>query len=177
MKFSAEGGTSGGIDGKHFVKLKDRESIVGVFRGDPHDFRQHWVNNRSSICSGSECKLCADKNKNTFRFRVNFITKENEVYVAKVFEQGWTVYEQLKALHEGDYPLDKTIVRITRSGTGQQTTYTIIPVPKGDITPDIEKKLSVVALHNVIDLGKDDVDVNDAQDAGSSPWTTEDIPF
>lgn len=180
MQFNSS--SDSGVDTKNFVKLKDKESAIGVFRGDPYDFRQHWVDKRSVLCTGAEkgCKLCAEKVKDGFRFRLNFITKENGGYVPKIFEQGWMVYEQLRALHEGDYKLDKTIVRITRSGTGQNTSYTVIPVPKGDVTPEIEKTLAAIKLHDLKNLEKKDSQVSDAGAFGQDvppPGDMDDIPF
>lgn len=156
MDFKA--GNDSGIDSKHFVKLKDKDSIVGVFRGDPYDFKQHWVGDRSQVCQAKSgpCPECEKKNKPGFRFRLNFVTKENGLFLAKIFEQGWNVYEQLKALHQGDYKLDKTIVRITRNGMGKQTSYTIIPIPKGDVTPAIEKDISSIKLHDLQNLAQEE---------------------
>lgn len=177
MHFPETGG-DGGIDSKHFVKLKnDKDSIVGIFRGEPHLFRQHWINKRSFLCSeNSECEHCKSKNKSTFRFRINFITKENNVYVAKVFEQGFTVYGLLKSLHETDYPLEKTVLRITRSGTGQDTTYTILPIPKGEVTPELEKMLASVQLHDLGNLEKTNGSEGPQGDT-PPPFSEDDIPF
>lgn len=172
----------GGISSKHFLKLKDKESITGVFRGDPYDFRQHWVNKKSQVCVGDGCPLCVD-NKSSFRFRINFITKENEEYVAKVLEQGWTVYEQLREMHRSDYNLEKTIVRITRNGVEKQTTYLIMPRPDGAVKPELEKILGKVELHDLKTIGnekaKDTPQVKpDADEDSRTPYMSdEDLPF
>src|SRR5258706_16459552 len=87
---------------KNLLKLKDKDTIRGVFRGEIYDFRQHWEGNKSFPCPGkTQCDKCAKGDKSSFRFKVNFIIKENGMYIAKVWDQGWTVYQLLKALHEG----------------------------------------------------------------------------
>lgn len=134
---------------KNYLKLKAGESVRGVFRGNPFPFEQHWHNNKSSVCLGEACPLCKSGNKASFRFRINFVASENGGYTAKVFEQGWTAYEILRSLHESDYDLEKTIVKITRSGAGTDTTYSIVPAPRWEVTPDIEKKISETKLNNL----------------------------
>jgi hypothetical protein len=146
MKFAA----AQNINGKNFIRLKAGESVRGVFRGEPFDFKQHWVNNRGQMCPGDGCALCAEGKKPSFRFRINFIINDNGAYVAKVFEQGWTVYETMKNLHESEYNLDLHQMKITRHGSGQNdTTYSIIPVPNGTIDEAKEKVLSSIKLHEL----------------------------
>jgi hypothetical protein len=150
---------------KDYLKLKPGESIRGVFRGSPYRFRQHWENNVSSICE-SECSLCQQGKKASFRFRINFLTLENGAYVAKVFEQGGKVYDALSALNESDYDLERTVVKITRNGNGTDTTYSVVPVPKGDVSDELEKKLIEVKLNEL-----------DPQAEATPPETDEDLPF
>lgn len=161
---------TGGPGGKAFVKLKDGESIKGVFRGDPHPFRQHWVENRGVFCPGKSCPLCAEGEKSSFRFRINFVMQENGAWVAKVFEQGWTSYDYLKSMHESDYDLEKTLIKITRRGTGTDTSYSILPVPNGTLKkPDVDA-IAAVALH--------DLSPKEKSEAAATPEESgEDIPF
>src|SRR6185312_16723655 len=125
MQFKAD--EPSGLGGQFFIKLKDKESIVGVFRGDPYDFKQHWMQNGSQICPGAGCNECIKGMKPSFRFRLNFVTNEHGKYVARVFEQGRAVYGQLASLNNSGYPLEKTVVKITRTGNDKATTYTILP--------------------------------------------------
>lgn len=172
MKFKSKGSSNGGVGGKDFLKLAPGGSVKGVFRGDPHEFHIHWVGNRSSLCpEDASCEMCREgTNKHKFRFRLNFLINENGAYVPKVFEQGWTFYCQLRDLHASDYDLEKTIVKITRNGEGKNTTYTIIPVPNGVVTADLEKKLAAIAL---IPLGDDSAPEPDE----SGDDDNEDVPF
>lgn len=136
-------------DTRNFLRLKPGESAIGMFRGDPFSFRTHWANNRSTVCPGSaNCEICQSGNKAKFRFRVNFITKEVDTYVAKIIEQGWTVYDTMRNLN-ADYDLEKFTVKVTRHGSGMETTYTIIPMPNGQINPEKEKQLAQVKLNDL----------------------------
>jgi hypothetical protein len=128
-----------------FLKLKAGESVRGIFQGEPYEFKQHWVNNKSVLCN-NECELCKEGLKPSFRFRLNFLIKENASYTMKIFEQGWMVYEALKALHEGDYDLSKHLMKITRNGTGTDTTYSIVPVPNGNLTTEQLETISKIPL-------------------------------
>lgn len=170
MKFQA---TSGGSS-KNFVKLKSGDSVTGVFRGDPYDFKQHWSNQRSSLCTGEACEKCKAGDKPGFRFRINFVTTENGAQVAKIFEQGWTVYDYLRTLNESDYDLEKHTVKITRNGEGTNTTYNIVPLAKGALSAEQEKKIAKVELNKLDSVNEKD-SVPHSVDAGDA--TGEDIPF
>lgn len=179
MEFKAE------VGGGFFVKLVDGESVVGVFRGNPYEFKQHFIKSegRSYICKGDGCDKCAQGLKPFFRFRMNFVMKEGMSYAPRIFEKGKAVYAQLKALHEGDYPLDKTIVRITCSGTGQQTNYMIMPIPKGEITPDKEQIISKIKLHDLKDPQEKQSEESSVSNFGYAPEDNtsshleDDLPF
>lgn len=138
---------------KNFLSLKNAgDTVRGVFRGEIVDFRSHWVSGaseRSVICHGrNTCALCKDGHKSGFRFRVNFVIQENGAYVAKTYENGKTVYENLAAL-DADYALEKNMMKITRHGSGKETTYAIVPVPNGALTPAQEKAISAVELNDL----------------------------
>jgi hypothetical protein len=132
VKFPDIGGQSGGSKSGLFVRLKDGEKAVGVFKGDPSIFRIHWKDGKSTVCTGKgSCHLCAqpgDEAKPKFRFRLNFITKDEGVWVAKIFEGNYGTFKDLKEMHEQSYALPETLVTISRSGEKQNTRYLIMPV-------------------------------------------------
>jgi hypothetical protein len=132
---------------KNILKIKSGESATGVFRGNPKDFRQHWKDNKSTVCTGRDtCDLCKAGEKSAFRFRINFVTRENGALLAKVFEQGKSLYEQLKLLNK-EIDLEKTSIKITRQGTGTQTTYMLIP--GAQITEEQDKQISELKLNEL----------------------------
>lgn len=151
MRFKERTKTTGGIDKANRLKIEDGKSIDGVFRGDPYEFEQHWTGKFPTECPGrATCTECKAGDKPFFRFRINFIVKENGAYTAKVFEQGWRVYTSLKALHDAGYELEKTTVIVARTGsTKQDTKYTITPKPKGELSELVDKALSQIPLHSL----------------------------
>ncbi len=154
---------TGTDNSKDRVKLKSGESIKGVFMGDTHEFKQHWKDGKPSLCPGeTDCEKCANGDKAKFRFSLNLIIKENGTYVAKVFEQGWKVFLDLKALHEGGYHLEQYLMKITRNGsTMNDTTYSIVPVPDGKLTAAQLKEVAAVKLIQLIDEPKNkDIEKN-----------------
>lgn len=178
MKFK-EPGEDSGLDGKAFVKLKDKEFVTGVFRGDVKEYRQHWLGSSGAPCTGDgNCPHCKGGNKSAFRFRLNLITKEDGKYLAKVFEQGWLFYQQLSALNK-DFPLEKNVVKVTRHGSSKNdTTYTVIPVPNGALTADLEKVIAAIPLNELDPFAK--TAINETPEPGSfdePPRATEDAPF
>lgn len=127
----------------NFLKIKAGEFALGVFRGSPHEFYNLWENGKSKeVPQGT---LGA-----RFRFKINFVTKVNGQHTPVVWEQGPTVYNQLKDFNK-DFPLEKTIVKISRTGsTKDDTTYTILPLPKGsEVTPQLEETLAALKLNDL----------------------------
>lgn len=155
---------------KNFLKLENGDSIRGVFRGDIYEFRQHWENGKSVFCLGDTCPICEQGKKPNFRFRLNLVVKENEAYVVKVYESGWTMYEALKALHEGDYNLENHLMKITRHGTGLDTTYSVVPVPNGTLTNSQQDTISQLELIPLAHETKKTEEVHDFSKDGDIPF-------
>jgi hypothetical protein len=153
MKFSVgSGNTESKTPTKDILKLKDGDQVEGVFRGDPVEYRQHWPQGgRPIICpDDGTCPACAANDKPSFRFRINFVVKDKNNWVPMVWEQGWTVYNQLKSMHENDYPLNTTIVKIRRTGEGMNdTSYTILPSPQGVVSKELNDQLNKLQLHDL----------------------------
>lgn len=152
MKFKA----ASAMDSKNYLRLKDKDTVKGIFQGEPYEFKTHWNGKQSELCSeDSVCPHCAVGLKAKFRFRINFVMKEGDAYVAKIFEQGWTVYNTLKDLST-EYDLENYIVKIGRSGSGiNDTVYSIVPVPSGAVLPQTKAILQKVELMDLRFESKD----------------------
>jgi hypothetical protein len=138
MKFKTDNELPEGGGSKNFLKLKDKESVQGIFRGDLHELFIFWENGKSrEVEPGFQGAK--------FRFRVNFVMKEGAVYVPKIFEQGLTVYNQLRELNE-EYGLEEIVVKITRNGTGTDTTYSVLPLLKQTLSKEVMKYLETMEL-------------------------------
>lgn len=136
-----------GLGKENFLKLNDKEEVIGLFRGAPHTFRRHWMGNRGAECIGDGCPICqADaENKPSFRFRINFITSKEGQWIAKIFEGGGELYDQLVSLDK-KFDLTNMVVEITRMGVKQNTKYTVLPMMKEPLTKEILAKINAVEL-------------------------------
>lgn len=122
-----------------FLRLKDGASINGVFRGEIYEFYSKWVGNKSHITN-------ADDPDGKTRFRLNLVTLEDGKFVAKIWEFGLNIYNQLADINE-EYDLTKTKVKITRRGTGTDTTYMLLPLVKEPIPAKTMKEIEAVHLN------------------------------
>ena len=124
----------------NYIKLKDKESIVGVFQGDIHEFFVRWENGKATeVAEGAPGA--------SFRFRVNFVLKDGSTFAPKIFEQGVTVYRQLEELH-AEYDLTTIFVKITRNGVGQDTSYSVLP-SKAQIKKEELAHIKTLKLHDL----------------------------
>lgn len=136
MQFRADIDSNGGS--KNFLKLKDKESVTVIFRGEPHEFYIAWENNKSKIVEKGSPRA-------QFRFRINVILKENGTLVSKVWEQGATVYNMLRDFNE-EVDLEQTFLKISRNGEGKQTSYTLIPTTKTKMTKELQAQIDAIPL-------------------------------
>lgn len=146
------------------IKLSDGQSVKGVFRGEPYDFYKHWIGGRTVVCPGRDkgCEHCKAGEKFSFRFTINFVTKEGDQFVAKVFEGGRPTYLDLAELSR-EYDLKTHIVKIGRKGSGADTRYTIIPQADGKLQPAALQKIEAVKL---VDLAPQAKPAPDPQEPG-----------
>lgn len=160
-----------GLGKENFLKLSDGEEVTGVFRGQPHTFRRHWMQStqRSSECVGEGCPICqADpENRPAFRFRINFITTRDGRWIPKIFEGGGELYDQLSSLDK-KLNLANTVVEIQRRGVKQNTKYMIIPMTNMPITKEMAAMIAQVQL---LPLSHDD-----EEEAAPKPKVTEQRP-
>lgn len=134
-----------------FLTLKDGESAVGVFRGEPVTYFAKWVNGKTYPCS-------EDEDEASFKFRINFLTRENEVLVAKIFEKGAPTYRDLQAIHQ-EFNLEETIVKVTRTGEGKESRYKVMPVKENKVSAEMEAQLKAVTLKDLTPKTPDAVQV------------------
>lgn len=177
-------------DGRTFIKLKSGEPISGVFRGEVHEFKIHWIDKRSFLCHGfDKCDLCKvhsedQEKKSKFRFQANFIIKEENGLVAKVFESGPQVYGILRELNK-EYPVEKHKVKITKTGEKFSTVYNVMPIKDGEVDAELEKRLILIPLNelgHIQELQPETIDETNegtvpAMKEAVPPISDEDIPF
>jgi hypothetical protein len=163
----------GGIDSKHFIKLKDGESVTCVLQGKMRILRKHWKNKQPILCTGKAvCPECQAGDKPKFTFQLNAIVKESSGYVCKILEQGFMMFENVRALNN-EIDLEKTPIKIVRKGAGIDTIYTIIPLAQLDAA-----KEEAVKSVELFDLENLDAPVNEPKASENGASFEEDtIPF
>lgn len=163
-----EAPASSGVGSEHYLKIKDGESIAGVFRGDAYEFWQKWP-------QGGEKLIFTDRDDAMkagakSRFKLNFVIKaENGVLISKVWEFGLGTYNELAEIN-AEYPLEETTIKITRKGEGKNTKYSILPLLKTPLTKQQLQKIDEVPLH-VLDMAPAPEAAQDADAEG------DEIPF
>ncbi len=121
-----------------FFKLEDGDSLTGVCRGEIFEFCIVWENNRSRVVEKDDEGAKA-------RFRLNIVVNEGGRFVAKIWEFGLTIYNQLADIAE-EYDISKTKLKITRRGTGTDTIYMILPLLKEPLQPKDLKSIEAVSM-------------------------------
>lgn len=162
MKFpKLDAPASEGSGSNLFLKLKDGESVTGVFRGELYEFFSKWTGNKSIVTSSLDPE-------GKQRFRANIVVYEDGQFRAKIWEFGRPVCAQLKDIND-EYPLDKTKVKITRRGTGTDTTYMILPILKEPLSAKHLAEIEGVAL-NILEH-------RDKPEAPQVPVTDDELEF
>lgn len=151
-------------DTSTFIKLKDKESVVGVLAGDIFEYFSLWENKKPRLVPEGTPGA-------KFRFRINLVVKDGTNFIPKVFEGGVAVYRHLEEL-SGEYSLEQTYLKITRNGEGLDTTYSIIPS---------RMQVSAADLIHIKKLKLNDVSDFEKKDHNSPPPLEEanfdEIPF
>lgn len=124
-----------------FIKLKDGETVIGVFRGEPSTGYVKWTGSKYIPSTEEEAG-------SSWRFKMNFVVKENGALVAKIFENGSLLWDKLAELSE-DYDIERHTVKIKRSNSGDYVTYDVIPVKDGELNDQAIKALESVELHDL----------------------------
>ena len=113
---------------KLFIRLKDGESIEGIFAGQPHKVF-------SSFKDKQVYETYAEGR--TPRYRVNFIVKEDGKLVPKIFETSFTTINTIKTAID-EYGKD-VLYKVKRTGAGKDNTvYHILFKSKVEAIPDIK---------------------------------------
>lgn len=139
MKFTKRQESSGGGSDK-FLKFKDGETQNVIFKGEIYEFHMKWINGKSVLIEATDPEA-------KVRFKLNAIVSENGAYKAKIWEFPLTIYNKLCDINS-EYPLENTVIKITRQGTGTDTEYHLLPLLK----VPVPKALDRIDL-NILDAG------------------------
>lgn len=142
MKFPRKAESSNNSGVEKFLSLKDNESITGVFRGEIHEYFMKWVEGKSVAAQMGEPGA-------KIRFELNFVTFKDGRFKALIWSFPQTVYNMLSSINE-EYPLQTTKVKISRTGTGMDTEYHILPLLKEPLAGAALQHIEATEL-NILD--------------------------
>jgi hypothetical protein len=147
-------------DGGMFIKLRDGESVEGIFRGEPHEFY--------SVFGDKERTEYPDYVKgSSYKFKINFIVREEGKPVAKIYQGGVTVRRRLEYLFE-EFGQD-CVYKIARKGSGKDDTEYFLD-KKADLNPDQVANIDKLDLCQLTAKGEDKY-------AYAPPEDDSDLPF
>jgi hypothetical protein len=132
----------GSGNGANYLKIESGTSVTGVFRGDVYEFFQAWP-------KGGMKKVSSEPFEGAKRrFKVNIVIHEGGKFVAKVWEFGARVNNQLADIAE-EYDLTKTKIKISRQGSDKNTNWSIMPITKEPLTAKHLKEIDNVELNQL----------------------------
>lgn len=148
---------------KTFLKLKDGESLRGVFIGEMYIFYTKWVNGKSIETESKD-----PEGKVRFRNNIALVDPLTHELTVKIWEFPWSVFAIIREINF-EYPLETIKVKITRTGTGVDTTYSVLPLvsPKDLLT---KEKITAINSMPLLPLVK-------PKDLKSKPHDPDEIPF
>lgn len=128
-------------NGGNFLKLDSGQSVTGVFRGDVHKFYQSWP-------KGGDKRVSTEPFEGAkARFKANIVIHEDGKFVARIFEFGVLLNNQLAAIADDCEDITKAKIKISRQGSDKSTKWTITQVTKGPLTEKQLKEIDAVELN------------------------------
>lgn len=126
----------------------------GVIIGDPYIFHSHWINKRREICSETpDCPHCERGDIATLNASYQFWSYEGGMFRAKILELTKKAFLAVSDKLAEYGP--NSIIKITRSGSGYDTKYSVSF--EGKLTDDQIKALNPILLpdfEGIYDKGK-----------------------
>lgn len=124
-------------------KFSEETQIVAFIDAEPLAFKQHWLDKKegrkSYVCIGAACPLCrvlGDEPSMKYAFSV--LNLSDEGMPAQMLIVGTRLCGTLDKLNSDKKtgPLDKNPWALSKTGRGQKTAYTVLPVKIRDLADD-----------------------------------------
>lgn len=156
---------------KNFLKLKDGESVKGVFIGEIHTFHTKWINGKSVTTDNKD-----PDGKVRFRNNIVMIDPQTNELLVKIWEFPWSVFKLIKDINS-EYPLETIKIKITRDGTGMDTTYSVLPLvgPKDFLSKEKIEAINNLPLHQLEKKASKNQAPSDSQELYDSSGS--ELPF
>lgn len=162
---------SGNAGNGSFLKIASGTSVTGVFRGEVFEFWQKWPNGGEKQVFFDEAKAMAANAKP--RFKLNFVTKDDDgKLVAKVWEFGLGTYNELAEIN-AEYPLEETVIKITRKGEGKNTEYHLLPLVRQPLNKKQLNEIAAVELQKLEPVAHEPA----GEFASEMDEDTDEVPF
>ena len=126
------------------LKLEDKESIVGVFAGEPLLYWRHW-NNATKRSAEFPKDTPQDElpEGSTLRFKTNFLVERGDRFLPLEFEG--SVATTAKGIKKAtDKQGQEYLYEISREGTGTKTRYHVLP--EGPLSDDQKERVKSARL-------------------------------
>lgn len=144
-------------------RFEEDVQLVKFLTNEPMAFSQHWVNRvgkRSFICNGTpKCPLCRRGNRPESKFAFSVVSLSADEQQVQLMTVGLRLYGQLEKLNNDPKtgPLDRLYWAVSKSGSGQKTSYSIRPVKDRDLADDwdIDVDAALTLLKQFKPLGVD----------------------
>lgn len=136
-----EAGTGASVD---FIKLQTGQNQMRIV-SKPSLVDVHWEKSvdgstKKLTCLGRECPICKAGKVPMQRYQVKVIDRTDGK--VKVLEGGTTIFNQVKNLAmDPEYGNPEMYdIKVTKSGSGRETKYSILPAPrKTELSPEESK--------------------------------------
>jgi hypothetical protein len=144
-------------------RFEEDVKLVKFLTNEPMAFSQHWVNRtgkRSFICNGTpKCPLCRRGNRAESKFAFSIVDLSAEDPQVQLMTVGLRLYGQLEKLNNDPKtgPIDRLFWAVSKSGTGQKTSYSFNSVKERDLAEDwdIDAEAAADLLKKIKPLGAD----------------------
>ena len=141
-----------------WLKLEEGTTTIRVLSHSYH-FDSHYIKseNKSYDCAGNAqtCQYSQSGSRPRGRWAYVVLVRGDEI-TWKVSELGWSIFETvLQLAKDPDYGDPRNYdLKITRKGSGRETSYTVIPGKAGKL-PKAETDLLVVAGLDTVEKATD----------------------
>jgi len=125
----------------NFLKIEpNKPAVIRLLDKAPYSLRKHWdqAKKTSIVCNGEGCTLCAEGHEPRQTWAANVYSHDQSKVL--VFEWGPSVMKILKTidtdLEKQGIKIEDTDLSVSKSGTGLETKYAVVPRMKSMSIPE-----------------------------------------
>ncbi len=152
----------GSVGDSQWMRLEEGDNKIRIVQTTLSDYGNHYLpsKKKSYACIGKEeCPLCENEQPSV-KFMTWVIDRKDGV--VKILEVGYSIVKQLtKLANDSEYGIDESgfpyDINISREGTGQDTTYSVIAGRKNAplTKEELEKTSNLDDLEEIIEKKKE----------------------